>query len=62
MTVNELMDMLSRMWTHRQINGDTEVRFSTANMNFAINSILASQETVYLCLRSVNTEEESVNT
>ena len=44
MTVNQLIDALTRFVVHGQLKGDSEVRFSTPLKNYCINAVYTSEE------------------
>ena len=53
MTVNQIIDNLTRMVVHKQVDGDAEVKFSTPHSEWQINSLFCSLENnkVYLAWR-----------
>lgn len=58
MTVNQLIDALTRMVAHRQIDGNSEVKFANNYSEWQINGLYCSQINDTVCLTYRKAENE----
>ena len=61
MTVNQLIDALTRLVVHRQIKGDSEIRFANQYSNWALNGVYTLNDKVFVAFCKHNGEKSGEN-